>query len=378
MLKVMSFSLVAGFSLAVFACEGSKKAKDQPTLHVPETNQIKTPLLLAGTAPEGRDTKAFTSCFDGSTFACNEPYLTLQGTSSEQNIESILSATLVSDEWQINRFKNFLQGARPELISMFSCVKAVVISREVRPTHYKPIIDAIYLDALPFAVTKEESDTISTEEDARRKQINQSPQIIMIGDNHPTTAGKTELNRIQQVELLAHELAHACDGKAKALTGKFLSDSLPETPKDKAYSFAQRYWMGSKEAVAALAGVNPEEIGKDFEKSSILDIYGYLNRKENLAMLVQRQFSFQFEGTQSVQLIIDNTGKDATYESQLEQPIIWGMRGRLCNPLIFDLSTKIMAKTIPMAFTLPKTIADCSAKSFPAGTLVKDALDFTK
>ncbi|RZA17579.1 MAG: hypothetical protein EOP10_22515, partial [Proteobacteria bacterium] len=130
----------------------------------------KRALTLAIPNEDEADTSNFKSCINGgypaNSLDCNYPYIDLGKTDP---IANILKKTLISDSWQKDRLETYLKSAHPQIIEMFSCVKAVEIAGDIRPAHYSSSTAAIYLDADFFAVTKEERASVDSAPDYRKR-----------------------------------------------------------------------------------------------------------------------------------------------------------------------------------------------------------------
>lgn len=371
-MKFKAMGIIACLALLP-ACGHKKRKKD--ILHAPDVLLVQTPLSLAGTSPSQRDDTTFNRCITGNAdpdvlATCRLPYVEVAGVPRDDQVETILSSTLISHEWQKERFRSFLLKTRPEIISMMSCVKGVAISSDIRPSFYYSPSGAIYLDARYFAATPEEAGTVSTNPDAREQNFDQIDLLFFTIDTvKPKTA--EEARYLDLESLLAHELAHACDFKAAVVNGNYLSDALPETPENAVYQLAQWLYFGDASAKEKLAKYTPAEIGKSYEESPIVDIYGYGNQFEHLAMIVQNHLAFEFDGNNRIDLLTDNPKENQNIR---EFPIYWGMTGKFCQPQLFDQGREMTAKTVPMAIDFQKTLADCPSIVHEAGTAVYQVL----
>ncbi len=371
-MKYKAMGIIACLALLP-ACGHKKRKKD--ILHAPDVLLVQTPLSLAGTSPSQRDDATFNRCIAGNADPdvlanCKLPYVEVPAVSREDQVETILSSTLIIHDWQKERLRSFLLKTRPEIISMMSCVKAVAISSDIRPSFFYSPSGAIYLDARYFAATPEEAGTVSTNPDAREQNFDQIDLLFFTVDTvKPKTA--EEARYIDLESLLAHELAHACDFKAAAVNGLYLSDALPETPENAVYHLAQWLYFGDASAKEKLAKYTPAEIGRSYQESPIVDIYGYGNQFEHLAMIVQNHLAFEFDGNNRVDLLTDNPKEN---QNLREFPIYWGMTGKFCQPALFDQGREMTAKTVPIAIDFQKTQADCPSVVHEAGTAVYQVL----
>jgi hypothetical protein len=361
--------------LALLPACGPKKRK-KVILHAPDVLLVQTPMSLAGTSPALRDEDAFTRCVTGNADpevleACHMPYVEFPDPSRDGQVSSILGSTLISHDWLKDRFQSFLMQTRPEILSMMSCVKGVAISTDIRPSFYYPPSGSIYLDARYFAATQAEFSTVSNKPDSREQNFEQIDLLFFSVDTfQPTTV--EEARHLDLESLLAHELAHACDFKAAAVGGKHISDDLPPAPENAAYHLAQWLFFGEASAKEKLAQFTPAEIGKSYEQSPIVDIYGYGNQYEHLAMIVQNHLAFEFDGNNRVDLLTD---KPRENQNLREFPIHWGMTGKFCQPELFDRGREMTERTVPMKVDFRKTRADCPSVIHEAGTAVYQVLD---
>ncbi|HYX33550.1 MAG TPA: hypothetical protein VE954_10585 [Oligoflexus sp.] len=365
---------IAACALAVTGC-GHKRKTRKDILHAPDELLVQTPLSLAGSIPDQRDDAKFNRCITGDAdpdvlASCQLPYLTVPGVTREEQVESILGHTLISHDWQKERFKTFLQATRPEIISMLSCVKGIAISTDIRPSFYYPSSAAIYLDARYFAANAEEANTVSKNPDSREENFDQIELLFFTVD---TVQAKSieDSRRLDLEGLLAHELAHACDFKAAALTGTHLSDALPEVPDNAVYHLAQWLFFGEAGSKDKLAGYTPADIGKSYEDGPVIDIYGYGNQYEHLAMIVQNHLGFEFDGNNRVDLLTNNPKDD---EKLRNFPIHWGMTGKFCQPDLFQYGRELTTKTVPMKLEFQKSQTECVSVVHPAGKAVHEVL----
>jgi hypothetical protein len=365
---------IAACLVAMTAC-GQKKKTRKDILHAPDQLLVQTPLNLAGISPAERDEAKFNACIAGNAnpnalAGCNLPYLEVRESTREEQVNQVLSHTLISHDWQKERFRSFLLQTRPELISMLSCVKGIAISTDIRPSFYYPPSAAIYLDARYFAANEEEAKTVSARPDSRQENYDQIKLLFFSVD---TAMAETieDARRMDLEGLLAHELAHACDFKTAALTGQYLSDALPEAPHNAVYYLAQWLFFGDAQAKTQLDTYTPAEIGLSYEESPIVDIYGYGNRFEHLAMMVQNHLSFEFDGNNRVDLLTDNPKAN---ENLRDFPIHWGMTGKFCQPHLFEDGRAMTARTVPIPMEFKKSNADCTSIVHEAGRAVHEVL----
>ncbi len=354
---------------------GRKKKSSKEILHAPDELLVNSPLSLAGSNPDQRDEANFNRCISGSADSevlskCQLPYLDFDNVAGTTQVDAILSNTLISHPWQSDRFKKFLQSARPEILSMFSCVKGVAISGDIRPSFYYPPSGAIYLDAGYFVESKEENDTVSKAPDSREQNFDQLNLLFFTVDSiRKETLAESRRSDLER--LLAHELAHACDFKAEALTGKFLSDELPKAPENAVYHLAKWLYFADANSKALLKNFSPADIGKSFEDGPVIDIYGYGNQFEHLAMVVQNHLTFEFSDNIRTDLLTDNP---KAKEKLRQFPIYWGMKGKFCQPDLFELGRALTQKTVPVEILFQKAQTDCQSTSYVAGTKVYEAL----
>lgn len=325
---------------------------------------VTSPVHLASIGPEIEDAAIFTDCLTKGRI-CSLDYLDFEQKAAPEKIKTIVSHTLVSDDWIAGRFQTYLENARPELLSMFSCVRGIVITGDIRPAFYSFGSGGVYLDAAFFAQTTEEWNTVQDKPDPRSEYADSTPYAIYTYKEsltHDIDSPESRLNF-----LLSHELAHACDAKHSEKSGHWLSDELPEIPRNLAFSWAQAVYLGDQLAAKRLQGVSPEEIGEAFGQGSIADPYGYSNSHENLAMYIQDILAFEFEGIVKTHIVADsNIAADG------DAPIYWGVKGKICQPDIFKQAQALARRVIPSGIEFRKSIEDCPFDILPKGKMISE------
>lgn len=242
MLKPVSVAL----SLLVMSCGAPSKVSYDPD-HVPaeriEENSER-PLSLAQPSGNIEADKHFQTCIntDDASTRCIFPYIDVSG---PNKIEAILKKTIVSDAWQTERFKTYLEKTHPVILDMFTCTKSVMIAGDIRPSHFSRYTNSIYIDADYLAFSAEEKETVDPTPDRRSAFAQALPFRVL---SLATAEGKmTPLSErdndsalyTRLTSLFIHELAHACDFKAVQTAGRNLSDNLPE-PKPGSYKHPSR------------------------------------------------------------------------------------------------------------------------------------------
>ncbi|MFO6423371.1 hypothetical protein [Motilimonas sp. KMU-193] len=140
-------------------------------------------------------------------------------------VEDIMNRVVVSDQWMAKRFEDMLkQSNMPNtMLPLFQSVRAVVISKDIRPAFFSPYSGAIYIDPDFIWLTNSEKATINKDEDQRAEYARQfqfEATQRFVKDNARafppgTLNDQTERSLAATVPVLAsllfHELAHARD-----------------------------------------------------------------------------------------------------------------------------------------------------------------------
>ena len=247
--------------------------------------------------------------------------------------EDILARTVVDEKWLYQRFKDLLDRYPDELIQMFGSVTAVVLSTQVKPSHYWSVHGAIVLDAEYFWIHEEEEETLSEEEDCRsnnfrKSDINYSLSYRMVIGEESFWAGQRGLDYVERdsANLLFHELAHAMDYTVVDAPEKITPDmkiweidDIDEAGRlsqrlqgvngyplisSLLYDSAQYFYKG-KDATPQMKQVSFEQLGNDFGASGAVHLYSYTTHREDFAMLLEAYFTNRYYKANYTGLVLD-------------------------------------------------------------------------
>lgn len=288
---------------------------------------------------------------------------------------TILAQTVVSHPWMATRFSQLLDQMPSDMFLLFRGVTAVVISADIRPSHYNDFTGAIYLDPADLWLIKSERDTISQEDDFRSEFSNSLNfralwRYVKNGKDafgYYPLDGAVSTRSIDDIvlpmaDLLFHELAHANDFMPPSslaslnsqLTAKAaiesvanfrISNSLDaQAPLNSQmqYGLADVMFWGAT-ATNAQKLLTPLQVGLDFELDGANDSYNYSTQYEDLAMLFEEvMMKYHYNADRQVAF------SDApTNASNCSQYIVrWGLYNRIGNPLVKSRAQIIVQKVL--------------------------------
>jgi hypothetical protein len=296
--------------------------------------------------------------------------------SSAPTKATILAQTVVSHPWMATRFGQLLDQMPDDIFKLFRGVTAVVISADIRPSHYRSDTGAIYLDPADLWLIKSERDTISQEEDFRSGfsnglgfrslwryvkngddafgyfPLNGSITSRSIGDIVPPMA-----------DLLFHELAHAndfmqpaslalldsqltADAAITSVASSRISTSLTaQAPLNSQMQFdlADVMFWGEK-ATDAQKLLTPLQVGLDFEVDGANDSYNYSSKYEDVAMLFEEvMMKYHFNTDRQIAFTDAPPATNATCANYV---VRWGLNNRIGQSLAKSRAQIIVQKVL--------------------------------
>lgn len=237
-------------------------------------------------------------------------------------VEDIMNRVVVSDQWMAKRFEDMLNHPlMPDtMLPLFQSVRAVVISKDIRPAFFSLYSGAIYLDPDFIWLTNAEKATINKDEDARAEFARQfdflATQRFVKNNARAFPAGtlsdRTERSLAATVPLLAsllfHELAHARDAyhstfldtltpsdtrlsdifqnrTIKVMNQQLFVDTFALT--DKNMKSLSQALYGGQTPTAEQKAYTAAEVGAMLEGEGANDQYAYYTGYEDFAMLFE-------------------------------------------------------------------------------------------
>jgi hypothetical protein len=314
---------------------------------------------------------------DESCLLSTLPLIGQQGTAP--TIETIMSRTVISDDWMAQRFRQYLQVAPAEIINLFGAVTAVVIARDIRPSFYTTGTAAIYLDPADLWLTNAEKATIDRAADYRSDFGNELAFVplfrYVVGqdyawDNFSLTddSERTIADIILPLSaLLLHELAHANDVFPPSLiTSLDSSETAVEAAFFRADSGVSAILSGfsplNSETLMGLGEVlyagrtatdlekslSATDVGNEFEPDGASDSYSYSSTFEDVAMLfeevmlkhlfnVDREFAYTDAPPEGLEQFCDG------------YVIQWGFRNRVSETLVESRAELVLQELLGQA-----------------------------
>jgi hypothetical protein len=271
------------------------------------------------------------------------------------DVDDIMRRVLVSHTWMGVRFREILERMPTEMLLLFRGLTGVVISFDIRPSHYASSTGAIYLDPEGMWLTAAEQAVIDTTPDFRSNFGNDLQFVRLwryVQGNSSIFALERDINSItlRTAALLFHELAHANDFFSPArietisttipinatLPGfpyiGLESSSLISTYPTMSETMRQlaRVSFHGDDAMQALRLLMPDDVAAEFSVDVANDYYNYTTQFEDLAMLFEEAMMYYSFGI-SRELAI-TTSPDSDFCEAYE--VAWGQRNRIADPAV--------------------------------------------
>lgn len=276
----------------------------------------------------------------------------------------IMAQTVVSHPWMATRFEQLLDQMPRDIFLLFRGVTAVVISADIRPSHYRSDTGAIYLDPADLWLNASERATISKEEDFRSgfsnglafRSLWRYVQGRADAFGYFPLDGPISSRSINDIvrpmaALLFHELAHANDFMPPAYVGQ-VNPQLTPLDAIEAISSARistglkmqsplnsqmQYDLGrvmfrGVTATDEQKKLTPEQVGLDFSIDGANDSYNYSSQFEDAAMLFEEVMMRYHYSIDREMAFTD--APPATGATCANYVVRWGVRNRIGNPLV--------------------------------------------
>jgi hypothetical protein len=320
---------------------------------------------------------------------CSADTLPLIGMVTDNpSIEQIMQRVLVSHAWMGPRFREILERMPPEMLLLMRGVTAIVISFDIRPSHFQPYSGAIYLDPNVMWLSQDERDAIEDTPDFRT-DFNAQLQFSFL---RRYVDGNTDIKSfprgissisIKTASVLYHELAHANDFFSPANLQQVnrsvpihlsLSQVSPSSRLSSTYPL-QSFTLNALAAVSFLgesASLEQETLSAadaaaQFSADYSSDYYNYTNRIEDLAMVFEEAMMFHSFGLQK-DVAFTQTGNTSCSGYIVE----WGQRNRLADPAVQTRANFAVAELLPeYAAAVENSLA-----SMPAVRMMSNGVDW--
>ncbi len=296
-------------------------------------------------------------------------------------VEDVMNRVVVSDKWMAQRFEDMLKhnNMPNTILPLFQSVRAVVISKDIRPAFFSPYSGAIYLDPDFLWLTNAEKATINKNEDSRAEYSKQfqflATQRYVINNAQAFPVGKltdqTERSLGETVPVLAsllfHELAHARDAyhetflatltpsdtrlasifenrTVKVMNEQIFTESFTLNNED--MKSLSQVLYGGKTATAEQKAYSAADVGYMLEQEGANDQYAYYTGYEDFAMLFEEaMMKFHY-----------NIDRDVVYLEEPEQftkcddyIVGWGQRNRISASEVRPRAQAVVKKALANA-----------------------------
>ncbi len=300
---------------------------------------------------------------DSSADSCSLQTVPLLGMETDSpTIDDVMSRVVVSHAWMGVRFREALEQLPAEMLPLFKSITIIAIADNIRPSSYRTLTGAIYLDPNRLWLSNAEKDTIDKTPDYRSDfgselQFVSLWRYIKDGDyaweRFPLDG--TETRALDDIiwplaALLFHELAHAGDFFPPADIGfidpdQSVVDAAQEQPDRRVSSRLTDQQPLNSDLLKGVGlvlfrghnadsdelALTAEQVGQEFEIDGANDDYSYSSKFEDVAMLFEEvMMKYYFD--------ID---RELAYTNQPEDPelcnnfiIGWGSRHRTGIPLV--------------------------------------------
>jgi len=278
------------------------------------------------------------------------------------DVDTIMNHVLVQKPWMAERLREIIEFMHPDALELFISITGIVIG-DLRPSFYTVGTGAFYLDSSYVAVTPQHEIDIDISTPDFRSGFGAAlqfmiPTRLMV----PSDVVLDERNRSNFItgSVLIHELGHSLDFFPPDRLAR-LDRSIPvsENPLDPTSHILVSQQPLISQTLAQLAAVRflgntasddlkalgPDQVGEEFAADGAVDWYNYTNQYEDLAMLVQRAWSWYAMG---LDFEIAVTSLGSCRSGTADEPVVsWGERDRLGSPQIMNRLAVILDRITP-------------------------------
>lgn len=359
------------FLVAACGGGGSSTPGDARSSNIPTLDSSATLLPAVLTSPYA-DVLADCVLAENDSSACTMEVLPLIGQDNEDpDIEFVMQRVVVSHEWMGIRFRQLLEAAPPELLTLMKSLTAVVIASDIRPSYYSSATAAMYLDPSYLWLTNAEKQTIDQAPDFRSGFDDELAFVSLSryvrGNDYAWGFYPLDGNEVRNTDdtvlsttrLLFHELAHANDffpphlisGLSRTDTVAEAADSLSSQrlsrqlnisyplQSDLLFNLASIMYRGDTPTSADKL-ITAVDVGLGFEIDGANDDYAYSSIYEDTAMLFEEvMMKFHFDVSREVGYTDRPTQADPSCGDYI---VRWGVRHRSGSPQIAPRAEQVL------------------------------------
>ncbi|HEU0202523.1 MAG TPA: hypothetical protein VFR86_19090 [Burkholderiaceae bacterium] len=339
------------------------------------------------------------------------PFLAQDTAGNLPTVEQVMNRVVVSHDWMGEVFEQFLttQDQNGDFRRLLNGVTAIVIGAHVRPSFYYAATGAIYLDAENFWLTAAQRDVIDELPDFR-SGFDDELSYSSAWRYTRTTAGMTSniflpFPRTSRLPrdigylgdeagwLLYHELAHASDfmppaHRAGLNAGLSALDNISLVAQNQGLpsdhleaqwplvspemrGLAQVKFAGTA-ATATQKSYTPQNVGDFFSPDRATDEYGFINRREDLAMLFEEFMQAHRHDLRRDTAFTDKVVAGTTGDTLM---VRWGTRGRVGETAVKPRAKLVVQHLAPWidpatVDALPAPLAMRAGESWNANLLL--------
>ncbi|PSV25143.1 hypothetical protein [Photobacterium sp. GB-56] len=393
-----SLLFIVTFSLLLTACDDNHQEIDLNAEGYPDLSRV---AVHSATIPN-----QYLECaknYRNSCLVSRFPPLGA-GVNISVTLDDIEQRVFVSHPWMAEQFLSALALLPSEVLPLFRSVSAIVIADDIRPSFYSANTATIYIDPRYLWRNEEEWLTIIAKPDFR-DQFQANVQFLAVrqnvdseGNYAPWVSNEYAENNTMRTtdqllpalfRLLVHELAHAVDAIPPAsLTSldprrtiyhninsmiplnQTLYDRFP-LQDDLLFDAANVLYDGvtTSYEVSTLTAL---QVGAHFEVEGASDLYGYSNRKEDMAMLFQSYMMYEHFGLQDRFLFLSQN--DGMALGCGRYTVEWGQTGRMFDPLVYE-RMMLAAEAILQRDLSVSSTPERKAMQIPTGTSWCEMID---
>lgn len=319
------------------------------------------------------------------------------GVNISVTLDDIEQRVFVSHPWMAEQFLSALALLPPEVLALFRSVSAIVIADDIRPSFYSANTATIYIDPRYLWRNEQEWQTIISKPDFRDQFEANVPflavrQTVDSEGNYASWVSNeyAENNTMRTTEqllpalfrLLVHELAHAVDAippasitsldpcrtiyqNISAMTplNQTLYDRFPL--QDEILFDAANVLYDGVTPSYEISTLTASQVGAHFEVEGASDLYGYSNRKEDIAMLFQSYMMYEHFGLQDRFLFLSQNEGIALGCNRYT--VEWGQTGRMFDTLVYERMILAAGAILQRDLSVSST-PERKAMQIPTGT----------
>ncbi|PSV51469.1 hypothetical protein [Photobacterium sp. GB-1] len=393
-----SFLFIVAFSLLLTACDDNHQEIELHAEGYPDLNRV-----AAHSATTPKQYLACAKNYRNSCLVSQFPPIGLTFNTAV-TLTDIEQRIFVSHPWMAEQFLSALALLSSDVLPLFRSVSAIVIADDIRPSFYSANTATIYIDPRYLWRNEQEWLTIIAKPDFRDQfQVNVPflavrQSVDSEGNYAPWVSNEYAENNTMRTtdqllpalfRLLVHELAHAVDAIPPAsLTSLDPHRTIYQninamTPLNQTLydRFPLQDGLLFDAANVLYDGVTPSyevstltalQAGAHFEVEGASDLYGYSNRKEDMAMLFQSYMMYEHFGLQDRFLFLSQNEGIALGCGRYT--VEWGQTGRMFDPLVYERMVLAAGAILQRDLSVSST-PERKAMQIPTGTSWCEMID---